>query len=108
MGALWDAVRHSGHANVTLRSNTHNHKLLVARSDASQRNVICDLTPFITKKYLTDFLAEVPTWINDLISQVFIKPLCFDTDPETRLRELHARIGNLNKTVRKEKQKLRR
>ena len=57
---------------------------------------------------LTDFLTEGPTWLNDFISQVRIKPLCLDTDPETRLRELHARIGNLNKTVRKEKQKLRR
>ena len=84
-------------------------KVFVARSDAWQRNVICELTPFITKKSLTDFLAKGPTWLNDFTSQVRIKLLGFDTDPETRtVRELHARIGNLNKTVRKEKQKLRR
>ena len=72
--------------------------------------VICDLTPFIniTKKSLTDFLAKGPTWLNDFISHVRIKLLRFDTDTDTRLRELHARIGNLNETARKEKQKLRR
>ena len=42
-------------------------KVLVARSEASQRKAICYLTPFTTKKALTDFLAKGPTWLNDFI-----------------------------------------
>ena len=37
------------------------------------------------KKSLTDCIAERPTGLNDFISQVRIKPLCLDTDTETRL-----------------------
>jgi predicted metal-dependent hydrolase len=83
-------------------------KVLVARSDAAQRKVVCDLTPFVTKKALTDFLAKGPTWLNDFIPPVRVKLQRFDTDAETRLRDLHARIAYLNKTARKEKEKLRR
>ena len=81
-------------------------KVLMARSEAAQRKAICDRTPSPTKKALTDFLAKEPTWLNDFIPHVRLKLQRFESDHETHLRDLHARIAHLNKTARKEKEKL--
>ena len=83
-------------------------KVLVARSEAAQRKAICDRTPFPTKKALTDFLARGPTWLNDFIPHVRLKLQRFTHLRETHLRDLHARIAHLNKTARKEQEKLRK
>ena len=83
-------------------------KVLMARSVAAQRKAICDRTPFPTKKVLTDFLAKGPTWLNDFIPHVRLKLQRFESGHETHLRDLHARIAHLNKTARKEKEKLRK
>ena len=83
-------------------------KVLVARSEAAQRKAICDRTPFPTKKALTDFLAKGPTWLNDFIPHVRLKLQRFESDHESRLRYLHTHIAHLNKTARKEKEKLRK
>ena len=77
-------------------------KVLVARSEASQRRAVCDLTPFPTKKALTDFLAKGPTWLNDFIPHVRLKLQRFESDHETHLRRLHAHIAVLNKTARQQ------
>ena len=83
-------------------------KVLVARSEAAQRRAICDLTPFPTKKALADFLAKGPTWLNDFIPHVRVKLQRFESDHESRLRYLHTHIAHLNKTARKEEEKLRK
>ena len=75
-------------------------KVLVARSEASQRKAACDLTPFLTKKALADFLARGPTWLNDFIPHVRVKLQRFESDHESRLRYLHTHIAHLNKTAR--------
>ena len=83
-------------------------KGLVARSEAAQRKAICDLTPFLTKKALNDFLARGPTWLNDFIDLVRVKLQRFESERETRLRDMHARIALLTKTSRKQQEKLRK
>ena len=83
-------------------------KAVVARSETAQRRVICDRTPFPTKKALTDFLAKGPTWLNDFIPHVRLKLQRFTHLRETHLRDLHARIAHLNKTARREQEKLRK
>jgi hypothetical protein len=83
-------------------------KVLVARSEPAQRRVICDRTPFPTKKALMDFLAKGPAWLNDCIPHVRFKFHFFGSDHETRLRYLHTRIAHLNKTARKEEEKIRK
>ena len=91
------------HVHVSSQGLKRETKVLVARSEASQRKAACDLTPFLTKKALADFLARGPTWLNDFIPHVRLKLQRF-----THLRDLHARIAHLNKTARKEKEKLRK
>ena len=49
--------------HVSSRGLKRETKVLVACSEASQRKVICDRTPFPTKRALTDFLAKGPTWL---------------------------------------------
>jgi hypothetical protein len=83
-------------------------KVLVARSEAAQRKAICDLTPFPTKKALTDFIAKRPTWLNDFIPHVRVKFQRFESEHKTRLRDLHARIASLTNTSRKQQEKLRK
>ena len=83
-------------------------KVLVARSEDSQRRAICDLTPSPTKKALADFLAKGPTWLNDFIPHVRVKLQRFESDHETRLRYLHTRIAHFYKTARKEEEKIRK
>ena len=55
-----------------------------------------------------DFLAKGPTWLNDFTPHVRVKLQRFTQLCETHLRNLHARIARLNKTARKEEEKLRR
>ena len=55
-----------------------------------------------------DFLAKGPTWLNDFIPHVRLKLQRFESDHETHLRDLHARIAHLNKTARKKKEQLRK
>ena len=83
-------------------------KVLVARSEAAQRNAICDRTPFPTKKALMDFLAKGPAWLNDFIPHVRVKLQRFTQLRETHLRNLHTRISHLNKAARKEEEKIRK
>ena len=82
-------------------------RVVVARLDDKQQKIICNRTPFVTKKSLSAFLTKGPKWLNDFIDLVHSKIQNFEAKGEVDLRLQHAMAADYRKTAQKEKGKIR-